>query len=402
MNERSPVTIANTTPVAFELSEQQREIQAAIQRIMADFDDDYWLEHDRTGEFPHEFRLAIAKGGWLGICMPEDVGGSALGVTEAAVMMEAVANSGAAMSGASAIHLNIFGPNVLVKYGTDEQKQKYLPPIISGDPMTSFGVTEPDSGLDTTQLKTFAKRDGNEYVISGRKLWNSMAQQAHRILLLTRTTPADQVSKRTDGMTLFFAELDRTKIEVREIPKMGRHAVNSNMLFIDELRVPGSDMVGEEGRGFHQMLDGFNPERILVAAEAVGIGRQALSRASAYAKERVVFDRPIGQNQSIQHPLAESWMELEAAWFMTMRAATLYDAGQPCGAESNAAKYLAAEAGFRACERAILTHGGMGYAKEYHVERLFREVMINRLAPVSQQLVLNFIAERVLGLPRSY
>ena len=396
------MTSETQTSIAFELSEQQREIRAAIQKIMSDFDDDYWLERDRTGEFPHEFRLAIAKGGWLGICMPEDVGGSALGVTEAAVMMEAVANSAAAMSAASAIHLNIFGPNVLVKYGTDEQKKKYLPPIISGDLMTSFGVTEPDAGLDTTQLKTFARRDGDDFVISGRKLWNSMAQQADRILLLTRTKPAEDVQKRTDGMTLFFAELDRSKVEVREIEKMGRHAVNSNMLFIDDLRVPASDMIGEEGRGFYQMLDGFNPERVLVAVEAIGIGRQALSRASTYAKERVVFDRPIGQNQSIQHPLAESWMELEAAWFMAMRAASLYDAGQPCGAEANAAKYLAGEAGFRACERAILTHGGMGYAKEYHVERLFREVMINRIAPVSQQLVLNFIAERVLGLPRSY
>ena len=391
------------TQVPFDITEEQRDIRTAIQKLMADFDDDYWLEHDRSGEFPHEFRKAVAAGGWLGICMPEDVGGSALGVTEAAVMMEAVANSGGAQTAASSIHLNIFGPNVLVKFGTQEQKQTYLPPIISGDIMTSFGVTEPDAGLDTTQIKTFARRDGDDYVISGRKIWNSMAQQAHRILLLTRTTRAEDVGgKRAEGMTLFFAEMDRSKIEIREIPKMGRHAVNSNMLFIDELRVPAGDVVGEVGRGFYHLLDGLNPERILIGAETVGIGRQALQRATQYARDRVVFGRPIGQNQSISHPLAQSWMELEAAWFATLRAAGLYDAGQPAGAEANMSKYLGAEAGFKACERAMLTHGGMGYAQEYHVERLFREVQIGRLAPVSQQMISNYIAEKVLDLPRSY
>ncbi len=390
------------TDTIFDLTPEQLEIRAAIGRIMADFDDDYWLEADQTGNFPHEFRKAIAAGGWLGICMPEDVGGSALGITEAAVMMEAVANSAGGQTAASAIHLNIFGPHVLVKYGTDEQRQAFLPPIISGDLMTSFGVTEPDAGLDTTNIKTFARRDGNDYVISGRKIWNSMAQQAGRILLLTRTEEAGSGDKRADGMTLFFCELDRSKIEVREIPKMGRHAVNSNMLFIDDYRVPPSDIVGEVGRGFYQLLDGLNPERILIGAETVGIGRQAVSRATQYAKDRVVFGRPIGVNQSIQHPLAHSWMELEAAWFAAMNAAALYDAGKPAGAAANMAKYLGAEAGFRACERAVLTHGGMGYAQEYHVERLFREVQIGRLAPVSQQLVSCYIAERVLGLPRSY
>ena len=386
----------------FELTEQQQEIQDAIKRIMSNFDDDYWLETDRTGNYPHEFRKAIAEGGWLGICMPEEVGGSALGIMEATVMMEAVANSAGAQTAASAIHLNIFGPNVLVKYGTEEQRQNFLPPIISGDLMTSFGVTEPDAGLDTTQIKTFARRDGDDYVINGRKIWNSCAQQADRILLLTRTEEAGKGDKRADGMTLFFCELDRSKVEIREIPKMGRHAVNSNMLFIDDLRVPASDVVGELGRGFYQLLDGLNPERILIAGEVVGIGRQAISRASQYAKDRTVFGRPIGMNQSIQHPLAHSWMEVEAAWLSTVQAAMLYDAGRPCGAQANMAKYLAAEAGFKACERAVLTHGGMGYAQEYHVERLFREVQIGRLAPVSQQLISCFIAERVLGLPRSY
>ncbi|MEM6497511.1 MAG: acyl-CoA dehydrogenase family protein [Pseudomonadota bacterium] len=386
----------------FELNDQQQEIQDAIKRIMANFDDDYWLETDRSGNYPHEFRKAIAEGGWLGICMPEEVGGSALGIMEATVMMEAVANSAGAQTAASAIHLNIFGPNVLVKYGTDEQRKEFLPPIISGDLMTSFGVTEPDAGLDTTQIKTFARRDGDDYVINGRKIWNSCAQQADRILLLTRTEEAGKGDKRADGMTLFFCELDREKVEIREIPKMGRHAVNSNMLFIDDLRVPASDVVGEPGRGFYQLLDGLNPERILIAGEVVGIGRQAISRATQYANDRTVFGRPIGMNQSIQHPLAQSWMEVEAAWLSTVQAAMLYDAGRPCGAQANMAKYLAAEAGFKACERAVLTHGGMGYAQEYHVERLFREVQIGRLAPVSQQLISCFIAERVLGLPRSY
>ena len=349
--------------VMFDLTPEHLEIRAAMQRIMADFGDDYWLETDRTGDFPHEFRKAIAAGGWLGICMPESVGGSALGILDASVMMEAVANSAGGQTAASAIHLNIFGPHVLVKYGTDEQRETFLPPIISGELMTSFGVTEPDAGLDTTQIKTFARRDGDDYIISGRKIWNTMAQQAGRILLLTRTAEPGEGTKRADGMTLFFCELDRSKVEVREIPKMGRHAVNSNMLFFDDYRVPASDVVGEVGRGFYQLLDGLNPERILIGAETVGIGRQAISRATEYAKERVVFGRPIGMNQSIQHPLAQSWMELEAAWCATLRAASLYDAGQPAGAESNMAKYLGAEAGFRACERAVLTHGGMGYAR---------------------------------------
>jgi acyl-CoA dehydrogenase len=386
----------------YDLSPELLEIRVAIERIMADFGDEYWLETDQSGKFPHEFRKAIAAGGWLGICMPEDVGGSNLGITEALIMMEAVANTAGGQTAASAIHLNIFGPNVLVKYGSDQQRKEFLPPIIAGDLMTSFGVTEPDAGLDTTSIKTFARRDGDDYVISGRKIWNSCAQEADRILLLTRTEEAGGGESKASGMTLFFMELDKSKIEVREIPKMGRHAVNSNMLFIDEVRVPASDVVGEVGRGFYQLLDGLNPERILIAGENIGIGRQALTRATTYANERVVFGRPIGANQSIQHPLAHSWMELEAAWYATLRAASLYDAGKHCGAEANMAKYLGAEAGFTACERAVLTHGGMGYAQEYHVERLFREVQIGRLAPISQQLISCYIAERVLGLPRSY
>jgi acyl-CoA dehydrogenase len=316
-------------------------------------------------------------------------------------MMEAVANSPGAMSACSSVHLNIFGPQAIVKHGTEQQKAHWLPPIIAGDLITCFGVTEPDVGLDTTRITTAARRDGGNYVIDGRKIWTSVAQQAHRVVLLARTAEYDAAHP-TGGLSLFFAELDPAHVEIREIAKMGRHAVNSNMVFYDGLRVPVGDRIGEEGRGFRYILDSLNPERCLLAAEAIGVGRQALGRAADYARERKVFQRPIGQNQSIQHPLAQSWAELEAAWLMTLRAAALYDAGQPSGPEANAAKYLGAEAGYHACERAVLTHGGMGYAREYHVERLLREVWINRLTPISQQLILCHIAERVLGLPKSY
>ena len=386
----------------FELTPEQQEVRDGVGRIVADFGEDYWRAHDESGDFPHAFRDAIAAGGWLGIAMPEAVGGAGLGMAEALVMMEAVANSPGGMGAASALHMNIFGPHVIVAHGSEAQRRALLPKIIAGETMICFGITEPDAGLDTTRISTTARRDGDDYVISGAKIWTSTAQNADRIILLTRTTPREEVDKATDGMTLFCAPLDPAHVEIQDIPKMGRHTVNSNMVFIDALRVPASDRIGEEGRGFSYLLDGLNPERILIGGEAVGIGRQALSRAGDYARTRTVFARPIGQNQAIQHPLAESWMELEAAWLACLKAAALFDAGRPCGAEANMAKYLGAEAGFRACERAVLTHGGMGYAKEYHVERLFREVWVNRLAPVSQQLILCYIAERVLGLPKSY
>jgi acyl-CoA dehydrogenase len=384
-----------------ELTADQQAIRDAIRRLMEPFGDDYWLERDESGAFPHEFRQAVAAGGWLGIAMPEQYGGSGLGVAEAVVMMEAVANSPGAMAAASSVHMNIFGPLAIVKHGTPEQKAEWLSPIIKGELITCFGVTEPDAGLDTTRIATAARRDGDDYVISGRKIWTSVAQQAHRVVLLARTAEYD-ASRPTEGLSLFFAELDPAHVEIREIPKMGRHAVNSNMVFYDGLRVPARDRIGDEGRGFRTLLDSLNPERCLIGAEAVGVGRQALGRAAKYAREREVFQRPIGQNQAIQHPLAESWVELEAAWLTVLRAAALVDADRPCGPEANAAKYLGAEAGYHACERAVLTHGGMGYAREYHVERFLREVWINRLAPVSQQLILCHIAERVLGLPKSY
>ena len=378
------------------------EIADAVGRICARFDDAYWLDRDDTGSFPTDFHQAVAEGGWLGIAMPEAYGGAGLGVTEAAVMMHTVAGTPGAMSAASAIHINIFGPHPIVVHGTDEQKSRWLPPLIAGRDIACFGVTEPDAGLDTTRIKTRARRDGDCYIVDGNKVWTSTAQRAGKILLLARTTPIEQCAQPSDGLSLFYTDLDRHYCDVREIPKMGRKAVDSNAVFIDGLPIPAEDRIGDEGMGFRYLLDSLNPERILIAAEAIGIGRHAVDRAARYARERVVFDRPIGQNQSIQHPLAESWAELEAAWLLTLQAAARYDAGLACGPQANAAKYLAGEAGFKACTQAVMTHGGMGYAREFHVERLLREVLICRIAPVSPQLILSYLAERVLDLPKSY
>lgn len=386
----------------FSATALQTSIRESIQRLCGNFDAHYWLARDRDGEFPHAFHRAMADGGWLGICMPEAYGGAGQGVSEAAVMMQAISESGAGFSGASAVHMNIFGLQPVVVFGTDAQKARWLPPLIRGEEKACFGVTEPDAGLNTTRLRTRAERRGDHYAVSGAKVWISTAQVAEKILLLARTTPIEECAKPTQGLSLFYTDLDRRYVEVREIDKMGRHAVDSNQLFIDGLPVPVEDRVGEEGRGFEYILHGMNPERILIAAEAVGLGRAALSRAVEYAGERRVFDRPIGQNQGIQHPLAESWMQLEAAGLMVSRAAWKYDRGESCGPDANAAKYLAAEAGFEACQRAVMTLGGYGYAREYHVERYLRESMIPRIAPVSPQLILCFIAERVLGLPKSY
>jgi acyl-CoA dehydrogenase len=387
----------------FSFTPEQEAIRSAIQRVCARFDADYWLAKDRAGGFPHDFHKAFADAGWLGICIPEQYGGSGLGITEAALMMQTIAQSGAGLSGASALHMNIFGLNPVVKFGNAEQKRRMLPPLVAGEDKACFAVTEPDAGLDTLNLKTRAEKKGNSgYVLSGQKIWISTAQVATKMLILARTTPAEQVKKRTDGLSLFYTTLDRRHVEVREIEKMGRKAVDSNQLFIDALPVPAEDRIGEEGKGFRYILHGLNPERVLIAAEAIGLGRVALDRAVRYARERIVFDRPIGQNQSVQHPLAACWMALEAANLMAFRAAALYDAGKDCGAEANAAKYLAGEAAFEACQTAIMTHGGMGYAKEFHVERYLREALIARIAPVSPQMILNFIAEKVLGMPKSY
>jgi acyl-CoA dehydrogenase len=386
----------------FALTDAQIQIRDQVARICQDFGDTYWLERENTSTFPHDFVDALAAGNWLGIAMPEEFGGAGLGITEATILMQAIAESGAAMSGASAVHINIFGLHPVVIHGTQAQKARMLPPLIQGKDKACFGVTEPNTGLNTTELTTRADLHGDHYRINGTKIWTSTAQVANKILLLARTTPIDKVKRKTHGLTLFYTDLDKTRAEVRLIHKMGRHAVDSNMVFFEDMIVPVEDRIGEEGEGFRAILHGLNPERVLVAAEAIGIGRAALARASKYARERVVFGRPIGQNQGIQHPLARNWAELEAANLLVYKAAWMYDQGMECGAEANAAKYLAAEAGFRAAEQAVLTHGGMGYAQEYHVERLFREAMLPRIAPVSRELVLSYLAERVLGQPKSY
>ena len=386
----------------FEFSEDQIALRAAIEKLCAGFDAEYWLRKDADGGFPADFHEAFARDGWLGIAMPEQYGGAGLGITEAALMMHTVAASGAGMSGASALHMNIFGLNPVVVFGTDGQKQRWLPPLISGADKACFCVTEPNIGLNTTRLKTKAEKHGDHYIVSGQKIWISTAQVTNKMLLLARTAPLEQTGKPSQGLSLFYTDFDRQFVQAHKIPKMGRKAVDSNQVFIDGLKVPVADRIGEEGRGFEYILHGMNPERILIAAEAVGLGQVALKRAAEYAKERIVFDRPIGQNQAIQHPLAQRWIELEAASLLVFKAASLYDAGKPCGAESNAAKYYAGEVGFKACETAVMTMGGMGYAKEFHVERYLREAFIPRIAPVSPHLILCFIAEKVLGMPKSY
>jgi acyl-CoA dehydrogenase len=386
----------------FNLTELHQEIDTSVRKVCAEFGDDYWTEAEEKARFPEEFYAAMAAAGWLGITMPEELGGSGLGVTEAAVMMHAVTSSGGGYSAASALHINLFGPHSIVVHGTQEQKQRWLVPLIKGEQKACFGVTEPDAGLDTTSIKTFATRCEGGYNVTGRKMWTSTGQVADKILLLTRTTPKSECKRPTDGMTLFYTDLDRNKIEVRRIKKMGRNAVDSNAVFIDNVFVPEEDRVGEEGQGFSYILDSLNPERVLVGIEAVGVGRDALNRAVKYARDRVVFGRPIGKNQGIQHPLAECWTQIEAAYWMCLRAGWLYDQGLPCAAEANAAKFLSGRAAFDTATRAVLTHGGMGYAREFQVERLFRESILTRIAPITEQMVLSFIAERVLGLPKSY
>jgi acyl-CoA dehydrogenase len=385
-----------------QLSPDRTALQDAVASLCSQFDDAYWLEKDKAGGFPTEFFQALAQAGWLGICIPEAYGGAGLGITEAAIMMRTIAESGAGFSGASAVHMNIFGLSPVVVFGTDEQKRRMLPPVVAGQQRTCFAVTEPNTGLNTTHLKTAARRQGDRYLVNGQKVWISTAQVAEKILLLARTTPLEEVEKPTQGLSLFYTDFNRDQISVREIDKMGRKTVDCNELFFEDFEIPTENLIGDEGEGFRAILHGMNPERILIGSEAIGLGHAALRKACAYAKERVVFDRQIGQNQGIQHPLARNWMMLESAWLMALEAARQYDAGLPCGPAANATKYLGSEAGFEACQQAVMTHGGFGYAREYHVERYMREAMIPRLAPVSQQLILCHIAERVLGLPKSY
>ncbi len=386
----------------FTQPDEHRLIRESVRKLCAGFPDSYWEEKDREHQFPDDFFNAMAAAGWIGIAMPEKYGGAGKGIQEAAIVLEEIAASGAAMNGATPVHLSIFGMHPVVKHGSESMRQKYLPAVAKGKLHVAFGVTEPNAGSDTTSIETFARRVGDHYVVRGRKVWTTKAMESERVLLLVRTTAKDKVAKKTDGMTLLLAELQNPQVSISPIAKLGRNAVRTCEVVYDDLKVAVSDRVGEEGEGFRYLLDGLNAERILIAAEALGIGRVALVKAVKYANERVVFGRPIGKNQGIAFPLAEATTRLDAAELMIQKAAWLIDNGQPCAKEANMAKWLAAEAGFFAADAAMQTLGGFGYAREYHVERYWREARLMKLAPISQEMILNFVSEHVLGLPRSY
>ncbi len=377
-------------------------IRTAVRAVMQDFPDDYWSEKDQAHAFPWEFYAAMAQGGWLGTAIPTEYGGSGLGVTEAGIVLGEVAACGGTMNAASAIHISMFGINPVIKHGHEAMRREWVPRVVSGEVHVCFGVSEPDLGTDIARVRTRAVRQGDHYVVDGRKTWLTKASESQKVLLLARTTPIEECRRPIDGLSLFFTDLQKDKVTIRPILKMGRHAVASNEVAIDGMRVPVEDRLGEEGRGFHYLLDGINPERILVAMEAVGVGRAALRRAVQYAKDRVVYERPIGKNQGVQFPLADALCRLEAAELVSLRAAWLYDQGMPCGPEASMAKYLAGEAAFQAADRAMQTHGGFGYAAEMHVERYFREARLLRITPISENMILSYLAEHVLGLPKSY
>jgi len=381
---------------------EQQQIKNSVMKLCEQFGDQYWLDRDSDGKFPEDFCQAMTKEGWMGIAMPEEYGGSGLGIADAAAMVQGITESGCGNAGFAALAIGIFGLNPVVVFGTDDQKRKWLPPVIKREDIACFAVTEPNTGLDTTRLTTRAVDKGDHYLVNGEKIWTSTAQVCNKMLLIARTKDESETDKPINGLSLFYTDLDRNHCEIRAIDKMGRKCVDSNQVFIDNLEVPKADLIGEEGKGFRYLLHGLNAERILISASMVGLGRCALKKAADYARERVVFDRPIGMNQAIQHPLAESWAELEAAHLMAFHAAALYDSGLECGLQANAGKYLAGEAAFKACTNAVMTHGGMGYAKEFHVERYLRESLIHRLAPISPQLILSFLAEKALDLPKSY
>jgi len=396
---------------------EQLTVRDAIDKICAQFPNEYWREHDESATDPHELHAALAKDGWLGIALPETYGGAGLGISEATMMMQTIAQSGAGMAGAQSIHANVYATQPLAKFGNKEQLEKTIPGIIDGSFRTCFGVTEPNTGLDTLKLKTFAKREGDKYLISGQKIWITCAQVAKKMILLARTTPLEEVKRPSEGLSMFCIDLtDEAKktpgsgLELKRIKKMGGRAVDANEVFFDNYAVPADTLIGREGEGFKIILHGMNAERCLLAGEALGLGYVALEKAAKYAKERVVFGRPIGKNQGIAHPLADAYMNLEAAKLITYHAARLYDnsatdesiTSHAIGVAANSAKYLAGEAAFKACERAVTSHGGMGYAMEYDVERYLRECFVPRLAPVSKEMILNFVSERVLSLPRSY
>ncbi|KAL6415716.1 Acyl-CoA dehydrogenase fadE12 [Ilyonectria robusta] len=383
-------------------TESQLSVREAVAKVCSKYPDEYWLERDNEHKFPWELYNDLATNGWLGICLPQKYGGSELGISEAAVMLQTISESGAGMNGASSVHMNIFGLEPVAKFGTEEQKKRWLKPLIQGKERACFGVTEPNTGLDTLRLQSSARREGDSYVLSGSKIFISTAQVAEKILVLVRTTPLADVTKPSQGLSLFYTDLDRSAVQITEIPKMGRSAVDTNVLFFDGWKVPACDLIGNEGDGFKIIMHGMNAERILVGSEALGLGYAALRRTCNYANERVVFGNPIGKYQGIQHPLAECWMNLESARLMIYLAARMYDEGYADGEYANAGKYLASEAAFKAAERAVMSHGGMGYAKEYHVERYLREAVLSRIAPVSGEMIKNYIGQRVLGLPKSY
>jgi len=387
----------------FRLTEEQRLIRRQIRELCAEFGDDYWRERDLEGEFPWEFFEAFADGGWCGITVPEAYGGQGYGVQEAALVQGEIARSGAAMAGTSVTSHHVFSVAPLIEYGTEAHKERYLPRVAEGDVMVCTGVTEPNAGTDTSRIETTAERDGEEYVVDGQKLWTTKAGQADVIMLLARTSPRDP-EDRFDGLTLFFTEFgpDAEGVEVSEIPKAGRAASPSYEVWFDGFRVPAGDRIGEEGEGFGYLLSFANAERISLAANAVGIGQAAVERAAEYAREREVFGNRIGSYQAVAHPLAESWSKLEQDELMVRKAAWCYDEGEETGPTANAVKLRASEDAIEACERAVRVHGGMGYAAEYDVERYWREAMINVLAPVSNEMVKNYIASKVLDLPRSY
>ncbi len=386
----------------FRPSTEHEAIRQAVRTLMRDFPDDYWSAKDQAHAFPWEFYDAMARGGWLGTAIPQAYGGAGLGVTEAGIVLQQVAASGATLSGASAIHISIFGINPVIKHGSDAMRRDDVPRVVSGELHVCFGVSEPDLGTDIARVRTRAERHGEHYIVNGRKTWITKAAESEKVLLLARTTPVEQCRRPIDGLSLFFTTLQRDKVTIRPILKMGRHAVQSNEVTIDGMQVPVQDRLGEEGKGFHYLLDGLNPERILASMGAVGVGRAALKRAVQYAQDRVVYERPIGQNQGVQFPLADAWCRLEAAELVTMRAAWLYDQGLPCGEQASLAKYLAGEAAYLAADRALQTHGGFGYAVEMQVERYFREARLLRITPISENMILAYLSEHALGLPKSY
>ncbi|KAK4628256.1 Acyl-CoA dehydrogenase fadE12 [Fulvia fulva] len=398
-------------------TEEQMTVRESIMKVCSNFPDDYWMEKDYSSEYPHELHAALAKDGWIGIALPENLGGSGLGISEATMMMQSIAESGAGMAGAQSIHANVYATQPVAKFATEEQRDRFLKKIISGEWRTCFGVTEPNTGLDTLKLKTTTTPEGDGYRITGQKIWITNAQIADKMVLLARTTPLDEVTKPSEGLSMLYIDLNKDDpgLEIKKIRKMGGRAVDANQVFFDNYYVPKDALIGKEGSGFKQILHGMNAERCLLAGEALGLGYAALKKSTDYARERVVFGRPIGQNQAIQHPLASAYMQLEAAKLATYHAARLYDRSSPdhpeyddsitqhqVGVAANSAKYVAAEAAYTACERSVMSMGGMGYAAEYHVERYLRECFVPRLAPVSREMIMNFIGEKALGLPRSY